>query len=186
MTHHHEHNTLYLKIGSLNALFDDRDPESLPLRRLNPEWLEYVFDMMNDMPGNGKVHLSLQTNQDILGAWKVETLAMSLHEHLKDHDELLRRRLKGNFQKGRSALGVGLITLVIFTALSEATTLLYLGIFQQVLEEGFLIFGWVALWRPIEILLYDWWPIAEDRKKIKRLLAGHIKVHTEPHSFIRS
>jgi hypothetical protein len=26
-------------------------------------------------------------------------------------------------------------------------------------EESRLIAGWVAMWRPLEIFLYDWWPI---------------------------
>ena len=26
--------------------------------------------------------------------------------------------------------------------------------------EGFLIAGWVSLWHPVEILLYEWWPIS--------------------------
>jgi hypothetical protein len=33
------------------------------------------------------------------------------------------------------------------------------------------------LWRPVEILLYDWWPITEERKKIKRLIEGGITVN---------
>jgi hypothetical protein len=29
----------------------------------------------------------------------------------------------------------------------------------SVLREGFLIVGWVANWRPLEIFLYDWRPM---------------------------
>jgi hypothetical protein len=29
----------------------------------------------------------------------------------------------------------------------------------EVLGEGLLIIGWVALWRPVEMFLYDWWPV---------------------------
>jgi hypothetical protein len=29
----------------------------------------------------------------------------------------------------------------------------------RVLQESLVIGGWVAMWRPLEILLYDWWPI---------------------------
>ena len=29
----------------------------------------------------------------------------------------------------------------------------------HILKEGLLIVGWVAMWRPLEIFLYDWWPI---------------------------
>ena len=33
----------------------------------------------------------------------------------------------------------------------------------QVVEESLLIFGWVANWRPIEIFLYEWWPVVRRR-----------------------
>jgi hypothetical protein len=34
---------------------------------------------------------------------------------------------------------------------------------SKLIQEGLLIGGWVALWRPIEIFLYDWWPIRDER-----------------------
>jgi hypothetical protein len=37
------------------------------------------------------------------------------------------------------------------------------------LAEGILICGWVAMWRPIQIFLYDWWPIARMIAVYKRL-----------------
>jgi hypothetical protein len=35
--------------------------------------------------------------------------------------------------------------------------------FKRLVEESFLILGWVANWRPLEIFLYDWWPLAHKR-----------------------
>ena len=29
----------------------------------------------------------------------------------------------------------------------------------QIVDEGLYIVGWVAMWRPLEIFLYDWRPI---------------------------
>jgi hypothetical protein len=37
------------------------------------------------------------------------------------------------------------------------------------IEESFLILGWVANWRPLEIFLYDWWPITRRRDLYQRL-----------------
>ena len=34
----------------------------------------------------------------------------------------------------------------------------------RVLQESLLIGGWVAMWRPLEIFLYDWWPIVGQRR----------------------
>jgi hypothetical protein len=29
---------------------------------------------------------------------------------------------------------------------------------SEIVAEGLLIVGWVAMWRPLEIFLYEWWP----------------------------
>ncbi|MEQ1722015.1 MAG: hypothetical protein ABL930_02485 [Pseudobdellovibrio sp.] len=33
----------------------------------------------------------------------------------------------------------------------------------EIVSAGLVIIGWVGMWRPIESLLYDWWPIREQR-----------------------
>jgi hypothetical protein len=36
-------------------------------------------------------------------------------------------------------------------------------------SEGLSILGWVAMWRPVEIFLYDWWPEIGKRRLFDRL-----------------
>ena len=38
------------------------------------------------------------------------------------------------------------------------------------------IFGWVANWRPIEIFLYEWWPIVRRRNLYRRLAAAEVNL----------
>jgi len=38
-----------------------------------------------------------------------------------------------------------------------------------VLREGTIIVGWVAMWRPVEIFLYDWSPIRAEARLFPRL-----------------
>ena len=49
--------------------------------------------------------------------------------------------------------------------------------FSDVLREGFLIGGWVAMWRPLEVFLYDWWPILGDVRMFDRL--SEMPVHID-------
>lgn len=44
-----------------------------------------------------------------------------------------------------------------------------LGSPAQILRESLLIGGWVAMWRPMEIFLYDWWPIWARIRLLDRL-----------------
>jgi hypothetical protein len=39
----------------------------------------------------------------------------------------------------------------------------------NVLRESLTIGGWVAMWRPLEIYLYDWWPLRHTGKIYEKL-----------------
>ena len=43
-------------------------------------------------------------------------------------------------------------------------------------REGLIIVGWVAMWRPLEIFLYDWWPILGDKRIRERLSRIAVRV----------
>jgi hypothetical protein len=45
-----------------------------------------------------------------------------------------------------------------------------------VLREGLLIGGWVAMWRPLEVFLYDWWPIRAEVRLFDRLSAMPVRI----------
>ena len=36
-------------------------------------------------------------------------------------------------------------------------------------RESLVIGGWVAMWRPLEIFLYDWWPLRRRELEFARL-----------------
>jgi hypothetical protein len=38
------------------------------------------------------------------------------------------------------------------------------------------ILGWVANWKPMEIFLYNWWPIAQRRNLYLRLSRAEVEV----------
>jgi hypothetical protein len=45
-------------------------------------------------------------------------------------------------------------------------------------REGFIIAGSVAMWRPLEIYLYDWWHIRAEWRLLQRL--GPMRVRIMP------
>ena len=51
--------------------------------------------------------------------------------------------------------------------------------FRRLVEESLLILGWVANWRPLEIFLYDWWPLVRRRDLYRRL--SEAGVETKPY-----
>ena len=56
----------------------------------------------------------------------------------------------------------------------------------EVVREGFLIGGWVAMWRPIEVFLYDWWPIRAEARLFDRLSNMPVRIDSESSASTRA
>ncbi|MBP7982093.1 MAG: hypothetical protein KAY90_03770, partial [Arenimonas sp.] len=44
------------------------------------------------------------------------------------------------------------------------------------IQESVVIGGWVALWHPLNIFLYDWWPIRAEIRLYERLVAMEVRL----------
>jgi hypothetical protein len=71
---------------------------------------------------------------------------------------------------GRTSLLIGLIALAAAIALGDfLASLMKGGRIGDILRESLTIGGWVSMWRPLEVFLYDWWPIRNDARLSDRL-----------------
>jgi len=83
--------------------------------------------------------------------------------------------------KGLKALQDGLIFLAIcllVSALFENAGFLP-EFLRRFLGEGFLIAGWVSLWHPIEVLLYEWWPFSRENRMYAAIMTMEIIVKAD-------
>ena len=88
----------------------------------------------------------------------------------------VQRDLNELFRVGRYSLAVGVATLLGCLLLAQLTRQFFASPpVDRLVEESFLIMGWVANWRPLEIFLYDWWPIIRKRNLYRRLAAAAIE-----------
>jgi hypothetical protein len=46
----------------------------------------------------------------------------------------------------------------------------------EILRESLTIGGWVSMWRPLEVFLYDWWPIRNEARLSDRLAAMPVRI----------
>jgi hypothetical protein len=88
-----------------------------------------------------------------------------------------RRRLRQLFRRGRTSLAIGVTFLTTSLLIGDVVARL-LGDRRigEIIRESFLIGGWVAMWRPLEVFLYDWWPIRADARLADRLSAMPVRI----------
>jgi hypothetical protein len=89
--------------------------------------------------------------------------------------QLIALDLNELFRVGRRALAIGL-TVLSFALSSVKLPPPTLRRVLSLVEESLIICGWVANWRPIQIFLYDWWPIVRQRNLYRRLSAAQLEL----------
>jgi hypothetical protein len=77
---------------------------------------------------------------------------------------------------GRRTLFTGLLFLAACLTTSNFLAGRGPGAFQGLAQESLTIAGWVAMWRPMEIYLYDWWPLRRRGKLFEKLSRIQVEV----------
>lgn len=169
MSTHEE--VITVRVGELRQFFDSIDPAPFRDRDVDPKVEKFVVEWAREVPRD--VLLSLRVCIDAPAAPGLDDRVVSdaVHQHFSYRATSTRRQLKLLFGVGRVSLGIGLVALVGLTGLSQLVAHRSTSGFGEILREGLSIGGWVAMWRPIEIFLYDWWPIRNEARLYDRLSA---------------
>jgi hypothetical protein len=72
---------------------------------------------------------------------------------------------------------IGLVALTSAIALGDFLAALMKGSrIGEIVRESLTIGGWVSMWRPLEIFLYDWWPLRSEVRLSERLAAMPVRI----------
>jgi hypothetical protein len=106
-------------------------------------------------------------------------LESGIHDHFARKVQLADRELRALLRRGWISLLIGLAFLGGLLALSDfVVEHSAAGTIAALIRESLLIGGWVALWRPLETFLYDWWPIVGRRRTYATLARIPVRVVT--------
>ncbi|MGE5112007.1 MAG: hypothetical protein ACM3JB_14185 [Acidobacteriaceae bacterium] len=100
-----------------------------------------------------------------------------IHEFFLQRANAFRRRLRELFRVGRTSLLIGLVALAAAIAVGDFLGTVMKGSrIGEILRESLTIGGWVSMWRPLEVFLYDWWPIRNEARLSDRLAAMPVRI----------
>src|SRR5690606_12685240 len=138
----------------------------------------YITGAVEDFAEDARLGLVLHLPEEHHREEVREQLGSALRNYFSWRAEEARRELARTLRDGRLSLAIGLLFLVLCTAARQLALSITQGMITHVLDEGLLILGWVALWRPIQTFLYDWWPIRRRIRTLDRIvgLAGDLEL----------
>lgn len=174
----HGTSVLDLHLGELRQIFNSMDPAPFRERDLDPKASDYIVDWATEMPAKQALSMVVHLGADA-GADAPDPAMMgdAVREYFKRRAWATRLQLRKLFRTGRISLVIGLAFLASALLVADALAGLFSrDSFAGLLQESFVIGGWVALWRPIEIFLYGWWPIRAQATLYDRLARMPVRV----------
>lgn len=166
-----------LKLRTPRQLFDERDPAPFRERDLDDDAARYISTAYREVKELQNVKLSLYF--ETLGEFREKPMVIekAIHAFFLFEADVKRRELREIFRQGLISLVIGLTFL--FTCTWFANHLdgqKSVSLLRSMMHEGLFIMGWVAMWRPISIFLYEWWPIRADQRTYEELGAIEIEI----------
>jgi hypothetical protein len=164
-----------VRVKNIKQLFDARDPAPFRERDLDDDFVEYVetsADEIGKKPLTLKLFISEPIHED-LSAQAFQQVVASFFQYRIDMKKLQLRRL---FESARVFLVIGFFMLISCLMASELLPQLFepYETISRISREGLTITGWVAMWKPLETVLFDWWPFRRQIQLYGRIV--NIKV----------
>lgn len=174
-------NSIEVRIESVPQIFNTFDPSPFRERELKKEAEEFIVSWARELPSGVPLKIRVHLPEDQLATPGARDIGPAITQFFDYQAEVTGLELKDLFRVGRYSLAIGATVLVISILASQAiSSNLSSHSVARVIAESLLIFAWVANWRPIEIFLYEWWPIARRRNLYRRLSAADIELRPLP------
>jgi hypothetical protein len=172
-----EPNVIEMHLRAISQLLDSLDPSPFHRRDLNPSAEEYIVDSAKELPSRTSFMLVVNLDQSIGLPDEGRVVGDAIRTHFARRSHFLRRDLRQLIRRGLISLCIGMTFLVTLFIIAQAIGRMIgeTGFFS-LLRESMLIVGWVAMWRPLEIFLYDWWPIVSEWRLHDRLSRINVRV----------
>jgi hypothetical protein len=168
-----------IKLRKVSQLFNTLDPSPFRESDLALETEEYIVGRSLELPVNAAIEIIIHLPPEELSRSSASDIACAIGEYFELRRLAVSRELRETFKAGRRSLLIGLGILSICILLGWLFAQRMEGPVPQILSESFLILGWVAIWKPSEIFLYAWPPIAARRSLFRRLSEATVTIDTK-------
>ena len=167
---------LELRVRELAQLFNSMDPTPFHNKALDPEAETFIETWARGIPPQSPMHLTLHLQTMPPQGSPAPLVTDAIHNHFEDKAQRVRRDLSDLFWQGRISLLIGLAFVALCLLAADSIGQLGSGTAHTIARESLTIVGWVAMWRPLQVFLYDWWPLARRMGTYKALARAQVRV----------
>jgi len=164
-----------LNLRDIHQLFNTMDPSPFHERDLDQDAEEFIVSWAQEFHRHDPVDLVIHLEEFHQTQNPQRLAEEAIHHYFSYRARLVQLEFSRLMRQGRLSLLVGLLFL-LFCFLVELLLLTQTHPISDFVKGGLTIAGWVAMWRPLEIYLYEWWPLRRRGQIFEKLSRMHVDV----------
>lgn len=168
-----------IRVQRLEQLFDSLDPSPFRQKSLDRDFESYLRECADELGAGAELRLLVHAPAAM--AVHAADIEEAIHGHFRFALAQADRRARGRRRRYRGVVLIGFVVLAASLLLRQVLGG-WQGSLGEVFTEGLLVLGWVALWRPIEVLLFDRHEAREERAMLLQLASVPLVWHHESSS----
>lgn len=165
-----------VRVKSSQQLFDARDPAPFRERDLDDDFVEYILSSVREFTISSPLKIVIYVEETETNDLPKDSIREAIRSYFAYKIDLQRGELKAFMKQAQLFLFIGLIVLATCLGIAQSLTIPSPPGALGILREGIVIFGWVSIWKPIELILFDWYPLFEKIRFYKKLLGTEIDI----------
>lgn len=170
--------TIEIRINEALQLFDSRDPAPFRDRDLDDDFTDYIIASADEIPLRTPLRIKIYIAKQS-GDIRSESIVEAIQSYLEYQIDLKRNQFSKVLKMAQLFLFIGLVILSLCLVLSRWVKELPSDFFSTALSEGIVIFGWVSMWKPLELILFDWYPIYDRIRLLRKIHGSDVQVEFE-------
>lgn len=165
-----------VRVRTALQLFDARDPAPFRARDLDDDFTEYIVSSADEVSTSDPLKILIYVEEPATPGLDKSSISEAMRTHFRYQIDLKRVQLAKVFKTARLFLGIGLICMVFCLLLARFLEAHMTDGPGHIVKEGLVIFGWVSMWKPFELVLFDWYPLYDRIRLFKQLVKTEIGV----------
>ncbi len=174
--HTDRHAVIDVRVTEIAQLFNSLDPTPFPEKDLDEDAEEFIVSWARELHAKAPFLVRLHVGGGACDTSARDRVRDTIRVYFTHRAEMMRLKLRQLFSVGRVSLVIGVAFLAGCLLLADLVGRAGQGAFVNIVQSSLIIGGWVAMWRPIEILLYDWWPLLREERIFKRLSNAEVEL----------
>jgi hypothetical protein len=167
-----------IELREPRQLFNSLDPSPFHERDLDAQAESYLLGAVRELRGRQRLRLVIHLPKAQLDSDDARAAPEAIAHYFQYRAAETAQQLRHLLGNGAVSLAIGLAFLLGCLLGRQWVPRAMSDDLRGVIAEGLLIIGWVALWRPLEIFLYDWWPLWRLRREQLRLAQLPVEIRS--------